>query len=589
MAESEQNQDTGGNQCPACGSPVSETARFCSNCGANLEALRAPRAGEPKPAPESAPMRPTEPIPTPVLPAAEPPPAEVETAAPQPASSKTPTPPHGTPGPFAKPRAPYAIEEPPIAEEDTRPREPVGREDVARAPAQAERGIAYAPVGELPDEEYLYEDEDEGGLPSLPWRPVVAGTVVAAIILIILALLAGAGLPTPAAPPPATSTATNTLPPLPTETATPTGTATPTATGEPTATPTDTLTPTPEFCCVTILEGDTLIPIIGRCGHQQWDVLAPTVVAINKLSSADILPPPGNEICVPWPTPAGGAPPEQPTPAGEGAGGSSANPTAQEVAAVPTGTAPAAAPDATAESAAEVATPTKTPVPSPTGTPITLSLSGFTAGAQPATIAASPTATPTIFIAEYRVQAGDTLISIALSANTDVGVLATLNPQIDWSTCNFSNPGGGPGCNPPLRENQQLSVPAPTYTPTLSPTPSGSETPTPTPTPMAPVLLSPADGEVFSAGQTVTLHWVPVGTLDPDEAYLVHVEDLTTGKIFEQVTRRHQTALPAEQVGLDDGQAHTFAWTVVVTRKGETVQILSGPHFEMRRFTWQGE
>ena len=476
---------------------------------------------------------------------------------------------------------PLAIEEPPIKEDDTKPRTPVDYAPAGRGSERAEPGYDYGPPGppggEPPDE---YYDDEEGGPPLISWRPIVTGTIVAAIILIILALLAGAGVDTPTAPAAPTATATNTLAPLPTDTPTSTATATPTATEEPSATPTETYTPTPEFCCVTVLEGDTLIPIVGRCGHLEWQAVAGTVVAINdNVQSQDLLPPPGAEICVPWPTPVGGAPPEPPPEGGEG-GDAGAVPEGQAVGAV-----------ATATGAGEEPPPqpaaTETPLPPPTDIPITLSLRGLASVAQAPQTEASPTATPTVFLQEYTVRSGDTMIGVAYNANTDVAMLATLNPQLDWSSCNFSNPGGGPGCNPPLFENQRLSVPAPTYTPTLSPTPSGSETPTPTPTPYAPVLLSPADGARFGPDGVVVLRWVPIGVLRAEETYLVHVEDQDTGNVYELRTRLNQSVLPA-QARPADGRAHTFMWTVVVAREGEDVDVLSGPRFEVRSFTWNG-
>lgn len=584
-------------RCPICSTSVKLGAHLCPTCGADLDELLWHAGPESRPTPIPRPKdQPAPAAPEPAAPAeakreAEAPAPEATAPPQRTPTSGPPTPPHGTSAPFSQPAG---IEEPPITEEDTKPRAPV--EDVALAeqppmePEPYEYG--YGPPGEPPDDDDAYYD-DEGGMPPLSWRPIVAGIVVAAIILIILAILAGAGVSTPAAPAAPTATPTNTLAPLPSETATPTETPTETATSEPTATPTETQTPTPENCCVAIQEGDGLIQIIGRCGHDQWDIVAPTVVALNDLTSADILPPPGGEICVPWPTPVGGAPPEEPPAESGETGETDETGETGETGAIPAPTEVAAAPTVaqpTPEPSVEVADtapppPSETPVSLPTSTRVALALSAL--GDAPAAPAeTTPSATPTIFAQEYVVQSGDTPISIALSANSDVAMLATLNPQIDWSSCNFSNPGGGPGCNPALFVDQKLLIPAATYTPTLSPTPSGSETPTATPTPHAPTLLSPADGARFSADQPVTLRWVPIGVLAPDESYLVHVEDQTTGRIYELSTRANQTTLPPSQTEVDDGEAHTFAWTVVVVREGEASDVVSGAHFEARTFTW---
>jgi hypothetical protein len=312
-----------------------------------------------------------------------------------------------------------------------------------------------------------------------------------------------------------------------------------------------------------------------RCGWETGIQEAlPTAVAINdNVPNIDLIPGPGSEVCVPWPEgaqPSGG---EQP-PEGEDGGALPPEEDGQETGAVPTVTEEV------------VAAASSTPTEGPTATPI--SLAGVNAGQQAVAAEASPTATPTIFTGVYEVREGDTLISAAVNANTDVSTLATLNPQIDWSTCDFTNPGGGPGCSPPLNVSQKLKVPVPTWTPSPSPTPSGSETPTFTPTPTAPMLLSPAGGTRFTGNEQVTLRWVPVHPLGDDEIYLVHVEDQTTGQVFERATRQHQITLPADPARPESG-AHEFAWTVLVAQSDDHDRILSGPAFEVRAFVWEAE
>jgi hypothetical protein len=208
-------------------------------------------------------------------------------------------------------------------------------------------------------------------------------------------------------------------------------------------------------------------------------------------------------------------------------------------------------------------------------------------------VEASPLATPTLFTGQHRAEEGETYISIALQYNIDMAGIATLNPQIDWSTCDFSNPGGGPGCNPPLSVSQGITVPLPTYTPTVSPTPSGSETPTLTPTPVAPMLLTPPDGATFAADDAIVLQWVPVRALDAGEVYLVHLEDQTSESrpTYEVTTRRNQITVPPDRARPTDGQPHTFAWTVVVAQAGSTGEhpVLSGAGYEVRTFVWTSE
>ena len=74
------------------------------------------------------------------------------------------------------------------------------------------------------------------------------------------------------------------------------------------------------------------------------------------------------------------------------------------------------------------------------------------------------------------------MILIALQHDTTVKTLSDLNPEIDFSLCDFSSDYGGPECTVQLRYDQRIRVPAPTPTMTPIPTASGSETPTPSPT-----------------------------------------------------------------------------------------------------------
>ncbi|MBN1287310.1 MAG: hypothetical protein JXB47_18060 [Anaerolineae bacterium] len=554
--------------CPICGTVVNAGTPVCPTCGADLAALAPSQAGEP--APVSEPGTAEEPpfFPEPVSPVQDAPATPQPTTPPQ-AQPQQPQHPQtqqpAWPFPDEMPTAPAAqppfIQEPPVAEGDTQPRKPVSAPPPTQPPAPPPPDYGY------------YEDYADEGLPRLPWRPVVAGIFVAAIALIILALLAGAGVEAPAAPVTNTPTPTDTLAPLPTDTPTVTPTPTATATLPPTATPTITPTPPPEFCCLEVQEGDDLWSLFLRCGWTTGIPEAlPTAVAINEnVPNENMIPGPGSKVCVPWP---GGAPPDaEPTSEGDGSGAvpSEGGEGEGEVGAVPTGT-------------EAVASATPTPTEGPTATHI--SLAGMGTGQQAVAVEASPMATPTIFTGLYEVKGGDTLISAAVNANTDISMLATLNPQIDWSTCDFSNPGGGPGCSPQLSIGQKLSVPIPTWTPSPSPTPSGSETPTSTPTPIAPMLLSPAGGARFTGGAEVTLRWVPVRPLEAGEIYLVHVEDQSAGQTYERTTRQNQITLPADPARPESG-AHTFAWTVVIAQDKDTV--LSGSGFEMRTFVWEAE
>ena len=75
-------------------------------------------------------------------------------------------------------------------------------------------------------------------------------------------------------------------------------------------------------------------------------------------------------------------------------------------------------------------------------------------------------------------------------------------------------------------QGQPLTIPLCERNPTPGPTP----TPTLPPPYPAPNLLLPADGESFRVGnETITLQWASVGTLRPNEAYAVNIQDVTAG------------------------------------------------------------
>lgn len=104
-----------------------------------------------------------------------------------------------------------------------------------------------------------------------------------------------------------------------------------------------------------------------------------------------------------------------------------------------------------------------------------------------AAVAGSPT--PTAVPAEvttYTIQSGDTLLDIALRFDTTLPMLAELNPQLDFTNCDFTRLSGGSNCTVLLRVGERLIVPEhhegqPIIT-TSTPIPSHNATVTPIPT-----------------------------------------------------------------------------------------------------------
>ena len=220
------------------------------------------------------------------------------------------------------------------------------------------------------------------------------------------------------------------------------------------------------------------------------------------------------------------------------------------------------------------------PLPTPTTAPEGFDL---TQTANPAT--ATPVGAE-IPVTQHSVREGETILGVAGQYNTTLVILATLNPEIDFVGCDYNNPSGGPDCSVPLQVGQSVNVPMPTPTPTLSPTFSGSETPTITPTYAPPALIYPPLNANASP-RTFQLQWVSVGILENDEAYVVQIEDTTSGATFLDVTTSTSYELPESMIPTD-GQPHAMRWRVSIGVPNVEGQwrIISGDA-EWRPFQWQ--
>lgn len=185
----------------------------------------------------------------------------------------------------------------------------------------------------------------------------------------------------------------------------------------------------------------------------------------------------------------------------------------------------------------------------------------------------------------YTVVEGDNIVGIAERYNTTLEVLSPLNPALGWGGCDFTNPSGGPNCNPPLRIGDEVQVPLPTSTPVPTVTPSGRETATPTPTHEAARVINPPEGA--SVTQRTTLEWVSVGILRSGEIYLIDIEDRTAGTVNAYVTNNTRYVLPDSLIPTD-GQPHLIAWRVRVARINDdgTYTAIGGTG-EWNTFQWQ--
>lgn len=181
----------------------------------------------------------------------------------------------------------------------------------------------------------------------------------------------------------------------------------------------------------------------------------------------------------------------------------------------------------------------------------------------------------------YVVQAGDSCLGI-------VG-------QFDITLDELMNVNGIGDCSV-LQEGKVLYIPI-LLTPqaAVTVTPAGTDTPAP-PTPRpATTLTAPSIGQSFAAGDTITLSWTSVGTLETAEYYRVTVEDLTCNCNRRYVTATQQTSLSLPpSLRPTEATAHIFSWTVDLVRQtgtssdGQANYEAIGATSAVGTFTWTG-
>jgi hypothetical protein len=367
---------------------------------------------------------------------------------------------------------------------------------------------------------------------------VFGATIIIVAILVFVGVQLLVGGTDPSGEQPASMVTPSARPTLAIATVTQ-GPPTSTATWTPPPTATTTNTPTPSPCVQIILEGDSLIGAITRCGYTSLDIM-PTVMALNNLSDAASIRS-GQEIIMPYPSP-------------------TVNPNS---------------------------------TPTPTMTPNTQSNDDVgTEDDEFALVAIdpfAPTATATLpaGVVWHTVQREENIITIAVQYDANAKVLSELNPEVDFARCEFGERFGGPECLVQLFEGQQLRVPAPTPTPTLSPTPDPNATATPTATPTfnEPNAISPSDAAFFRNDELVTLRWVPTGTLGVGEVYKITIHDVTSDIVYTATTRDIAFIVPVDWQG-STFERHNYRWTVGIIDEAQPDNI----RFETDplTFVWQG-
>ncbi len=128
-------------------------------------------------------------------------------------------------------------------------------------------------------------------------------------------------------------------------------------------------------------------------------------------------------------------------------------------------------------------------------------------------------------------------------------------------------------------------------------TPGPTSTPTTPPPYAAPNLLLPADGTSYNvSGETITLQWAGVGSLLPNEAYEVVVEDVTEGagrKLIQYVPDT-KFNIPMDFRPSSDTSPHVIRWYVTAVRQTVTQEGAmstyepAGARSESRTFIWTG-
>ena len=128
-------------------------------------------------------------------------------------------------------------------------------------------------------------------------------------------------------------------------------------------------------------------------------------------------------------------------------------------------------------------------------------------------------------------------------------------------------------------------------------TPGPTSTPTTPPPYAAPNLLLPADGTSFNtSGETITLQWAGVGSLLPNEAYEVVIEDVTegTGRRLTQYVTDTKLIVPMDFRPSSDVSPHVIRWYVTTVRQsmsdGSTQSTYepAGARSDSRTFIWTG-
>ncbi|MCW1970115.1 MAG: LysM peptidoglycan-binding domain-containing protein, partial [Anaerolineae bacterium] len=143
-----------------------------------------------------------------------------------------------------------------------------------------------------------------------------------------------------------------------------------------------------------------------------------------------------------------------------------------------------------------------------------------------------------------------------------------------------------------IKPGQKLTIVFATSTPFVTAAPIVARTPTPISMYSAPNLLAPVGNAVITSSQsTITLEWLTVGLLRPDEWYVVQVQpsNAITVPIFETKS----SSIKLTEALLNNQPERQFTWWVQVKRlkevrpNGERIYDDISPPSEVKQFVWR--
>lgn len=185
----------------------------------------------------------------------------------------------------------------------------------------------------------------------------------------------------------------------------------------------------------------------------------------------------------------------------------------------------------------------------------------------------------------YALEPGDSVYGLAAKFNIPAEAIIAVNRLTD-ETIQYLQPGDT-FCIPQVVFSDQLPpTPGPTLTPSLTPFPAGPE-----------LLYPVAEAVIDPPEEGVSLQWVAVKDLAPDEWYMVELTDMDVldGLPYRDFTRDTSFTVPADWRPVVSGsEAHRLRWRVSIVKvtgqrsDGAFIYTFGGRSSEDAFFTWLG-